>query len=90
MGERFAIGISAFHRPTGMLKQAAIKMNALNRPAREFRDLLEKKKEQNVQDMGNEPNIFDLEQEMARCKPSQKIVSPSEEDFFNDFNESVS
>ena len=73
VGERYALGITAFHRPSKTLKTLAINMKALNRPNRIFSSLLEKKKEQDRQGNPRE-NVFVLEQEMGRVQPSQMLM----------------
>ena len=69
VGERYAVGITAFHRPSRQIKTLAIKMNALARPREAFQKLLERKKGENQQ-------VYALEREMARVKPNQKTLAP--------------
>ena len=59
-----------------MLKKIDIKMGALNRPVREFRDLLERKKEQEEIKRKKEkrPGLFDVELEMGQVKPNQYLA----------------
>ena len=84
VGERFAMGMSAFHRPSGMLKKIDIKMTALNRPVRQFRDLLESKKDKR-------PDVCDLELEMGQVKPNQLLEPTAQkDDVFDDLVKMVS